>query len=68
MIDKIKKIAVVIFLTLLIWAWAYLALEEEIIQTATLDIAPPASLDSSATGTSKVTLGDSIPNGLSMPK
>jgi len=45
MFDKIKKIAVVIFLTLLIWAWAYLALEEEIIQTATLDIAPPAGPD-----------------------
>lgn len=45
MVDKIKKIAVVIFLTLLIWAWAYLALEEEIIQTATLDIAPPAGPD-----------------------
>lgn len=45
MFDKIKKIAVVIFLTLLIWAWAYLALEEEVIQTATLDIAPPASPD-----------------------
>jgi hypothetical protein len=38
MIDKIKKIAVVIFLTLLIWAWAYLALEEEFNQTATLTV------------------------------
>jgi hypothetical protein len=38
MLDKIKKIAVVVFLTLLIWAWAYLALEEEFTQTATLYI------------------------------
>lgn len=38
MLDKIKKIAVVIFLTLLIWAWAYLALEEEFNQTATLTV------------------------------
>lgn len=45
MFDRVKRIAVVIFLTLLIWAWAYLALEEEIIQTATLDIAPSASPD-----------------------
>jgi len=38
MIDKMKRIGVVIFLTLLIWAWAYLALEEETAQTATLEI------------------------------
>lgn len=38
MIDKIKKIAVVIFLTLLIWFWAYQALEEEFNQTATLTV------------------------------
>jgi len=38
MIDKMKRIGVVVFLTLLIWAWAYLALEEETAQTATLEI------------------------------
>lgn len=38
MFDRLKRIAVVIFLTLLIWTWAYLALEEETTQTATLNI------------------------------
>jgi len=38
MFDKIKKIAVVAFLTLVIWAWAYLALEEDFNQTATLTV------------------------------
>jgi len=45
MFDRIKKIAVVVFLTLLIWAWAYLALEEEFTQTATLNISPTTSPD-----------------------
>lgn len=38
--DKIKKISAVIFLTLLVWAWAYLALEKIIPSTATLYISP----------------------------
>jgi len=38
MIDKMKRIGVVIFLTLLIWAWAYLSLEEEFNHTATLTV------------------------------
>ena len=39
MADILKKLAAVVFLTMLIWAWAYLALEEEMPrQTGTLDI------------------------------
>ena len=45
MLDKIKKFAVVIFLTLLIWTWAYLALEEDFLQAATLNISPTTSPD-----------------------
>ena len=45
MFDKIKKIAVVIFLTLLIWAGAYLALEQVITESGTLNISPTTSPD-----------------------
>ncbi len=39
MADILKKLAAVIFLTMLIWAWAYLALEKEMPQqNGTLDI------------------------------
>ncbi len=41
MADILKKLAAVVFLTMLIWAWAYLALEETMEQqTGTLDISP----------------------------
>ncbi|MBN1126289.1 MAG: hypothetical protein JXA82_14880 [Sedimentisphaerales bacterium] len=42
-VDKIKKLAVVAFLTLLIWAYAYLALEETVQRTGLLaiDTTPP---------------------------
>jgi hypothetical protein len=41
MADILKKLAAVVFLTMLIWAWAYLALEETMPpQTGTLDISP----------------------------
>ncbi|MHC5060651.1 MAG: hypothetical protein ACYTFK_06165 [Planctomycetota bacterium] len=40
-----KKIAVVIFLTLLIWVWAYLALERDFEHSATLYISPTTSPD-----------------------
>lgn len=43
MIDKIKKIIVVLFLTLLIWAYAYLALEDTVDRRGTLDISPSIS-------------------------
>ena len=38
MFEKLKKTAVVVILTLLIWTGAYLTLEEEITRPATLDI------------------------------
>jgi hypothetical protein len=38
MLEKLKKTAVVLILTLLIWTGAYLALERDITRTATLDI------------------------------
>ncbi|MBN1817084.1 MAG: hypothetical protein JW828_06960 [Sedimentisphaerales bacterium] len=40
-IDKIKKLAVVAFLTLLIWAYAYLALEETVQRTGSLALEKP---------------------------
>jgi hypothetical protein len=40
MLDKVKKFAAVASLTLLIWAWAYLALEQMIIESGTLNISP----------------------------
>jgi hypothetical protein len=43
MLDKIQKIAVVIFLTLLIWAGAYLAIEQVIRESGTLNISPTTS-------------------------
>lgn len=45
MISKIKKFSAVIFLTLLVWAWAYLKLEKTIAQSATLDISPSTRSD-----------------------
>ncbi|MCK5564760.1 MAG: hypothetical protein KAJ07_05900 [Planctomycetes bacterium] len=38
--EKLKKIAVAVFLTLLIWTWAYMALEQTISETGTLNVAP----------------------------
>ncbi len=38
MFDRIKKIVVVVFLALLIWAFAYLALEKSVKRVGTLDI------------------------------
>lgn len=43
--DKIKKISAVIFLTLLVWAWAYLELEDIIPASATLNISPSTRSD-----------------------
>lgn len=43
--EQIKKLIVVISLTLLIWAWAYLADEEVATQTVTLDISTTTSKD-----------------------
>lgn len=43
--EQIKKLIVVISLTLLIWAWAYLADEEIATQTVTLDISTTTSPD-----------------------
>lgn len=38
MYEKTKKIGVVVFLTILIWAWAYLALEQPTSQPGTLNV------------------------------
>ncbi len=43
MADKLKKLIIVVFLTLLIWAWAYLAQEEQSIESGTLSISPATS-------------------------
>lgn len=40
MFERVKKFSAVIGLTLLIWAWAYLAIEKTIPVSVTLDIAP----------------------------
>ena len=40
---RIKKLAATAFLTLLIWVWAYLALEQEIVESGTLNISPATS-------------------------
>ena len=47
MADILKKLAAVVFLTMLIWAWAYLALEETMdpLPTGTLDISPAIRQD-----------------------
>jgi len=45
MADKLKKLTAVAFLTMLIWAWAYLAVEETTQQTGTLDISPATRQD-----------------------
>ena len=44
MFEKLKKTAVVVILTLLIWTGSYLALEQDITRTATLDILPSRPL------------------------
>ena len=36
--DKVKRVAAVVFLTVVIWTWAYLALEENINESCTLNI------------------------------
>jgi len=43
MLGRIKKLAATAFLTLLIWTWAYLALEQEIVESGTLNISPAMS-------------------------
>lgn len=43
--EKLKKISVVIFLTLLIWTWAYMALEQVFEESGTLNISPATSPD-----------------------
>lgn len=46
MADILKKLAAVVFLTMLIWAWAYLELEETMDQqNGTLDISPGVRQD-----------------------
>ena len=45
MFDRFKKISAVVALTLLIWAWAYLALEETMPATGTLNISPATQPD-----------------------
>ena len=44
MLEKLKKTAAVLILTLLIWMGSYLALEKDITKTATLDILSSRSL------------------------
>ena len=43
MIEKAKKLTGVVLLTLLIWIWAYSALEEQTVQSASLSISPAMS-------------------------
>lgn len=43
MLSRTKKLAATAFLTLLIWTWAYLALEQEIVESGTLNISPATS-------------------------
>lgn len=40
MIEKIQKFLAVVFLTLLVWTWAFLSLEKDLILTGSLNIAP----------------------------
>jgi len=42
MSEKVKKFAAVIFLTLLIWAWAYLSLERQISLWGSIELSPAA--------------------------
>ena len=42
MSDKVKKFAAVVFLTLLIWAWAYLSLEQEVSLWGSIELSPAA--------------------------
>lgn len=43
MLNIVKRLAATAFLTLLIWIWAYLALEQEIVESGTLNISPATS-------------------------
>ncbi|MBE0537832.1 MAG: hypothetical protein IH624_19400 [Phycisphaerae bacterium] len=45
MVDMLKKLSAVVALTGLIWAWAYLALEETMPATGTLSISPATRSD-----------------------
>lgn len=40
--DKLKKFAAVVFLTLLIWAWAYLSLERQVSLWGSIELSPAA--------------------------
>ncbi len=42
MFEKMKKITAVVFLTILIWAWAYLATKQETTESGTLNISTPS--------------------------
>ncbi|NLW84942.1 MAG: hypothetical protein GXY41_11165 [Phycisphaerae bacterium] len=42
MSDRIKKFAAVVFLTLLIWAWAYLSLERQVTLWGSIELSPAA--------------------------
>jgi hypothetical protein len=42
MAEKVKKIAAVVFLTLLIWAWAYLSLERQVSMWGSIELSPAA--------------------------
>lgn len=42
MADKAKKFAAVVFLTLLIWAWAYLSLERQVSMGGSIELSPAA--------------------------
>jgi len=42
MSEKVKKLAAVVFLTLLVWAWAYLSLERQISLWGTIELSPAA--------------------------
>ncbi|MCK5172627.1 MAG: hypothetical protein KAR47_04500, partial [Planctomycetes bacterium] len=43
MFDNVKKITAVVFLTILIWAWAYLKTEQETTESGTLNISVSTS-------------------------
>jgi hypothetical protein len=45
MTDKAKKFAAVIFLTLLIWAWAYLSLERQVSLWGSIELSPAAGAE-----------------------
>lgn len=43
--DKLTKFLIVIFLTLLIWTWAYLSQEKEILRPGSIEVSPSAPQD-----------------------